>query len=444
MKRIRILLALAFAALPTFAGASTNDVNQLVEAVRSEALRETAHDEQRINEFLAAKNEQAALLKKAKAELAAANKRADELRAEYEANEKTLTEYEASLKERAGDLEDTFAIVRQAALTADNILSTSLVAAEQQDRSDFLQKLGKGERTPTLDDIKRLWTSVFSEISESGKVVRFKATVIRPQGDETERTVTRAGVFTSVSDGAFLRYLPEAGKLVELSRQPPARFQRLAKGLEEAKSGMVPMALDPSKGQILALLVQSPDLKEHVRQGGYIGYTILVLGVLGLGIVIQRAISLLFARRAIDRQAKTPEINDKNALGRLHRVASEAHNEDAETVGILLDEQLAEEAAILNRGLATLAVLAAVSPLLGLLGTVNGMIQTFQTITLFGTGDPKLMSGGIALALITTQFGLGVAIPLILFHSLLTGRANRLIERLGKHSSEMLTDHELV
>lgn len=444
MNRNITLLVLAFAALPTFAVASTNDVDKLVESVRSEALREAAHDEQRINEFLAAKNEQAALLKKAKAELAAANKRADELRAEYEGNEKTLTEYEASLKERAGDLEDTFAIVRQAALTADNVLSTSLVAAEQQDRSEFLQALGKGERTPTLEDIKRLWTSVFSEISESGKVVRFKATVIQPQGDESEQTVTRAGVFTSVSNGAFLRYLPEAGKLVELSRQPPARFQRLARGLEEAKTGVVPMALDPSKGQILALLVQSPDLTERLRQGGYIGYTILGLGAIGLLLAIQRAFGLLFARRAIDAQAKTPEANDKNALGRLHRVASEARKEDAETVGILLDEQLAEEASRLNRGLATVAVLAAVSPLLGLLGTVNGMIETFQTITLFGTGDPKLMSHGISLALVTTQLGLGVAIPLVLFHSLLTGRANRLIERLGKHSSEMLTDHELV
>ena len=95
---------------------------------------------------------------------------------------------------------------------------------------------------------------------------------------------------------------------------------------------------------------------------------------------------------------------------------------------------------MLNRGLPTVAVLAAVSPLLGLLGTVTGMIETFQSITLFGTGDPKLMSGGISQALITTQLGLAVAIPLVLFHSLLTGRVNRLVEQLGKHSSELLTD----
>jgi biopolymer transport protein ExbB len=444
MKHTRILLAWLIAGLPLAATASIDDVDKLVESVRSEALREAAHDEQRINEFLEAREQQAALLKQARIELAAANRRADELRAEYESNETTLTGYEASLQERAGDLQDTFAIVRQTALGADNILGTSLVAAEQQQRSPFLKELGKGERTPSLDDIKQLWTAVFSEISESGKVVRFNTTVIRPQGDEAEQTVTRAGVFNAVSNGAFLRYLPDSGKLVVLSRQPPARFQRMARGLELADAGIVPMALDPSKGAILSLMVQSPDVKERLQQGGYIGYLILVLGAIALLIVIRRAVGLYLSRRAIDAQAKLPEPNSGNALGRLHRVASEAQGEDVEAIGILLDEQLAEEASVLNAGLPTVAVLAAVSPLLGLLGTVTGMIETFQSITLFGTGDPKLMSGGISQALITTQLGLAVAIPLVLFHSLLTSRANRLVERLGKHSSEMLTNHELV
>jgi len=93
---------------------------------------------------------------------------------------------------------------------------------------------------------------------------------------------------------------------------------------------------------------------------------------------------------------------------------------------------------LLKRGLATVAVLAAVSPLLGLLGTVTGMIETFQSITLFGTGDPKLMSGSISQALVTTQLGLAVAIPLVLLHSMLTGKANRMVESLAKQSSDLL------
>lgn len=443
MMRRTLVAASLLALVPGAVYATGEDVDQLVESVRAEALREAAYDEERIDRFLAAQAEQQALLETARAELAAANQRADELRVEYEGNERTLTQYEGELRERAGDLNDTFAIVRQTALNASGVLDTSLVAAEQAERSTFLELLGKGETPPSIDDIKRLWTMVMTEISESGKVVRFNATVIKPQGDERDQPVTRAGVFTSVSDGAFLRYLPESGKLVELSRQPAARFQRMASELESAQSGVVAMALDPSKGAILSLMVQSPDLKERLGQGGAIGYIILILGAIGVIIIAQRGIGILMSRKAIDAQTQAKEAGGKNPLGRLQKVAEEMSGDDLEAVGIRLDEQLAEESSLLNRGLPTVAVLAAVSPLLGLLGTVTGMIETFQSITLFGTGDPKLMSGGISQALITTQLGLAVAIPLVLFHSLLVGRVNRIVERLGKYSSDLLTGHEL-
>ena len=436
-----VLLATLF---PLSAMAAGDDVDALVESVRQEALREAAFEEERIRRFLDERERKSEMLAEARAQLAVANRRADQLRGEYEANEATLTEYEASLRERAGDLNDTFAIVRQAALSADGVMGSSLVAAEATDGSTFMQDLGKGETPPSIEDIKRLWTMVMSEISESGKVVNFNATVIRPQGDEAEQVVTRAGVFNSVSNGAFLRYLPSSGKLVELSRQPAPRFQAMASDLQEATSGVVGMALDPSKGAILSLMVQSPDLGERVDQGGAIGYLILILGAVGVVIVIQRGIANLLARRAIDSHVSSDAKSDeKNALGRLHKVVNDMQGEDTESINIRLDEQLAEESSRLNRGLPTVAVLAAVSPLLGLLGTVTGMIETFQSITLFGTGDPKLMSGGISQALVTTQLGLAVAIPLVLFHSLLVGRANRIVERLGKFSSDMLTGHEL-
>ena len=425
------------------ANASIEEIDALVEAVRQEALQEAAHDEERIDRFLEARAEQQELLRQARAELARQNARADQLRAEYEENELTLTRYEGELTERAGDLNDTFAIVRQAALNANSVLKNSLVAAEQTDRSPFLEELGKGQTPPSIDDIKRLWTSVLSEISESGKVVTFPATVIKPQGDEVEQMATRVGVFTSVSNGNYLRYLPDAGKLVELSRQPGARYQAWARDLASASDGMTGMALDPSKGAILSLMVQSPDMGERVDQGGGIGYLILALGAIGVLIVLRRAIGLFFARRAVDKQATSTTPNLKNPLGRLQQIVSEHKQEDPEATAIRLDEQLAEESSLLNRGLPTVAVLAAVSPLLGLLGTVTGMIETFQSITLFGTGDPKLMSGGISQALVTTQLGLAVAIPLVLLHSLLTGQVNRLVERLGKFNSDMLTGNGL-
>ncbi len=441
--RIRLVAAAAVASLvPLAVSADVADVDELVESVRQEALKEAAHDEERIDEFIDARAQQQQLLRDARSELARQNARADALRQEYEENELTLTRYEQELRERSGDLNDTFAIVRQTALNAHSVLNTSLVAGENPERSPFLEDLGKGETPPSIDDIKELWTSVLTEISESGKVRTFDSVVITPQGDEQEQTVTRVGVFNAVSGGNFLRYLPDSKKFVELSRQPPPRFGAMAKDLEDSGGGdgVVGMALDPSKGAILSLLVLSPDLKERVQQGGGIGYLILILGAIGVLIVIERAVGLLLTRRKIDAQEKAESPNEKNPLGRLQKVSTEMAGSPVDAIGIRLDEQLAEEASLLNRGLATVAVLAAVSPLLGLLGTVTGMIETFQSITLFGTGDPKLMSGGISQALVTTQLGLAVAIPLVLFHSLLTGRVNRLVERLGKSSSDLLTD----
>jgi len=406
-------------------------------------LQEASYDQERIDRFLEARETQQQLLEDARRRLGGENARADRLRDQYESNELTLTQYESDLEERAGDLNDLFAIVRQTAVNANGVLDTSLVAAEQENRSSFLLDLGKGESKPSIDDIRQMWTMILSEITESGKVVRFNATVIKPQGDETTQQVTRAGVFNSVSNGAFLRYLPDSGKLVELSRQPAARFQRMASDLEEATSGMHGFALDPSKGAILSLMVQSPDLSERLQQGGAIGYLILILGAIGVLMVIQRAVSLFLARRGIEVQAQSDTADESNPLGRMQKIAAGMTTMNVDAVSLRLDEQLAEESSRLNRGLATVAVLAAVSPLLGLLGTVTGMIETFQSITLFGTGDPKLMSGGISQALVTTQLGLAVAIPLVLFHSLLVGRANRLVEKLGKYSSDTISDRGL-
>lgn len=443
IRQLPVFMIAALLAWQSPVQASPEQVDAIVRKVREEALRDAAHDEERVNRFLTERESQRGLLAEGRAQLAGENRRADALRKQYEDNEKTLTEYERELRERAGDLNDLFAIVRQTALNANSVLDTSLVAAEHSERSMFLNDLGKGETPPSIEDIKELWTTVLTEVSESGKVVRFNAAVIKPHGEEAVQEVTRVGVFNAISDGAFLRYLPDSGKLVELSRQPSARFQRLARDLEDAESGVYPMALDPSKGAILSLMVQSPDVAERLRQGGGIGYLILVLGAIGVLIVIQRAAGLAFAKRGIDAQAKSGETSLKNALGRLRQIAADMKSTNLEAIGLRMDEQLAAESSMLNRGLPTVAVLAAVSPLLGLLGTVTGMIETFQSITLFGTGDPKLMSGGISQALITTQLGLGVAIPLVLFHSLLSGRANRLVEQLGKFSSDLITGREL-
>jgi len=441
--RIGTLLLAAVICSLIMGRAAANEIDALVEQVRRETAQELRHGKERQERFLAAQQQQEAMLQQVRKERQQLNREADQLRASYEANEKDIVAKRKALSEASAELGDLFAIVRQAALAANNVVEPSMVSAQYPERTASLTRLGKSERTPSLEDIRSIWLATLTEVSESGKVVRIDVPVITGQGDERTLSVVRVGVHTATANGRFLRYLPDARKFVELRRQPASRFRSMAAELQDASDGMHAVPLDPSKGAILALLVQTPDLREQVAQGGVIGYIILLLGAIGLIIVGERFVALGIARRRIGRAANDDDekAGDDNALARLRKVVAGQVRQGADALGVQLDEQMALESGRLQRGLATIAVLAAVSPLLGLLGTVTGMIQTFQSITLFGTGDPKLMSGGISEALITTQLGLSVAIPLVLLHSVLTGRANAVIDTLGKHASELYARH---
>ena len=253
------------------------------------------------------------------------------------------------------------------------------------------------------------------------------------EGNEVEQDITRIGVFNAVSDGRFLRSLPESGILMEPGRQPGQRFLEMAREIKSPETGIYPFPIDPTRGAMLALLVQVPDLKNRIEQGGLIGYVILIIGFVGLLLAIERLIVLFITARKVNEQLQKEE-PDENALGRIMLVYKNNPEIDAETLGLKLDEAILKEMPKLQRGLWTIALLAAVSPLLGLLGTVTGIIETFQSITLYGTGDPRVMSGGISQALVTTVMGLLVAIPLLLFHGYLSSKSNTLIQILDEKS----------
>jgi len=201
------------------------------------------------------------------------------------------------------------------------------------------------------------------------------------------------------------------------------------------------MAVDPSRGAILGLLSQAPSLVERIQQGGLVGYVIIVLGALGVLIAIERLVSLARAGGGIKAQLKASKADAGNALGRILAVYESNRSVDFETLELKLDEAILREAPALERRQGWIKVLAAVAPLLGLLGTVVGMINTFQAITLFGTGDPKLMAGGISTALVTTVLGLIVAIPLVLLHSLVASRSKMLVEILEEQSAGIIARH---
>jgi len=250
-------------------------------------------------------------------------------------------------------------------------------------------------------------------------------------------------LFNAVANGKYLQWNQgvgdNEGTLAVIPRQPDARYTGTVSDLEEAKPGSVTaFGIDPTHGVILSLVIQTPNLIERIKQGKLVGYVIIVLGILGILITLWRAVVLTIRGGAIKRQLDTPVADDGNALGRVMKVYENNPDTDVETLELKLDEAIIRETAPLESGLSFIKILYVVAPLLGLLGTVTGMIETFQQITLFGTGDASTMAGGISQALVTTVLGLVVAIPLTVFHGVLSARAGGLIHILEERSAGII------
>ncbi|MCL7421201.1 MAG: MotA/TolQ/ExbB proton channel family protein [Methylobacter sp.] len=441
MKLFKLLCIFLLVSLCHAAQAAAT-LDELVSRVRQEAGKDLRYDEERERRFIKERNQQQARLNSLRAELAEADKRADAFRAAYQENETRLAELDGQIAAQAGELNDLFAMVQQNAAEVGSLLDRSLISAQDPERGAFLDKVIQRESAVSMETLQNLWLVLIDEMHETGKVARFTGPVITLEGEEKMQTVTRIGAFNAVADGKFLRFLPDSHKLVELARQPAPRHQRMAQELEQAEDGWRTMAVDPSKGAILALLVQSPDLIERINQSGAIGYLILAIGVAGLLIVLWRGAVLTTAWRRIKSQLLEQENLDNNPLGRLRNSVATVPARSSEILAARLDESVSQESSRLFFGLTSLTVFAAVTPLMGLLGTVIGMIETFQSISLFGTGDPKLMAGGISYALVTTQLGLAVAIPLLLLQSFLHAQANRIVEILDQQSNRLFEQHD--
>ena len=424
-----------------WAAPGPGSLDELLETVRSRAAQEAKIDQQREREFREAKQKQAELLAQAKAALRSEEQRANELRTRFERNEKSLAELEQQLHERMGAFGELFGVVRQVAGDAAGTFENSLISAQYPARIAFARALAKRKALPSISELEQLWFVLQQEMTESAKNVRFDTNIVAADGGEQPAPVTRVGTFTAVSDGNFLRLLPESAQLAELPRQPATRYVSVAADFEQAQGGMVPMIVDPSRGAIISQLIRAPRLGERIEQGRLVGYVIIGLGVIGLVLVGERFVRLTLTERKIRQQLKSDAADTTNPLGRILAVYQGNRAVDVEALERKIDEAILRETPALERGLPIIRILAVMAPLLGLLGTVIGMIETFQSITLFGTGDPKLMAGGISQALVTTVLGLCAAIPLILLHSLVAGKSKRCVGILEEQSAGLIAAH---
>lgn len=417
-------------------------LDQLLQQVRDARSAANAANKQREREFLAARDKQQQLLSQSKQRLAAEEARSDRLQKTFQANEQELNQLSDQLRTRLGNLGELFGVVRQVSGDLKSVTDASLVSAQIPGRGEFLSRMSQSTQLPDIESLEKLWFMMQQEATLSGKIVKFPAEVVSVDGNRYQADVVRVGVFNAIADDTFLRYLPETGALVELTRQPAGRYQDMASDLYSAGADeIVEMGIDPTRGQLLALLVDTPTFMERVNQGGLVGYVIIVLGVIGLLVAVERLVYLGIAGKKIRAQLTSSKPSGDNALGRVLSVYNDNKTDNVETLELKLDEAIMKEVPPLEARLNFLKLLAAVGPLLGLLGTVTGMILTFQAITLFGTGDPKLMAGGISQALVTTVQGLCVAIPMVLLHGFVSSRAKGLIQILEEQSAGIIAAH---
>ncbi|MEN8006258.1 MAG: MotA/TolQ/ExbB proton channel family protein [Candidatus Krumholzibacteriota bacterium] len=434
-------LLILLAALPALAQESgtADDLDALLQMVKEGRVRDEGEHGRREAEFRAARDQQEQLLADARKKLRAAEQRSQELENTYNDNDLKIVDVTDQLDRRLGSLKELFGVLQQVTGDTRGILANSVTSAQFPDRDVFLAdldgKLASDSALPTIEEIEQLWFLLQQEMTETGKVVRFPAKVIARDGREIDEDVVRVGGFNLVSRGRYLQYTPETGNLSELGRQPQGRFTKTTAALVDAAEGSVTFGVDPTRGQILATYLDRPALRERIGQGGLIGYVIIGLGAVGLLLALERLVSLGLASRKVTAQLKSEEARPDNPLGRVLQVADEHGDSDVETLELKLGEAVFREMPQLNRSLLFIKIISVVAPLLGLLGTVTGMIVTFQAITLFGTGDPKLMAGGISQALVTTVLGLTVAIPVVLLHTLVSGRSKRILHILQEQSA---------
>lgn len=426
-------------------------LEQLLEFVKQGQVTEARENRQREQRFAQAKAEQANLLKQAEAERARQEQLSSELENTFEENELLVAEKQKVLKERLGTLAELFGHLTSTAGDLSSNLENSLTSAQYANRTEFLDELIKkmsgSDKLPSIEEIERVWYELQREMVESGKVVTFTAEIAKPNGDKVDTQVTRVGSFNVVSEeGKYLTYVPSKGTLEELARQPSGPYQGWARELVASTGGegFQKFGVDPTGptgGSFLAALINSPNLEERWHQGGYIGYAITAVGVFAFLLAIWRLIVLTGVGAKVSSQLKSDKANSNNPLGRVLKVHEENPSMDTETLELKLSEQILKETPKLESGLTLLKIISAVAPLMGLLGTVTGMIITFQAITIFGAGDPKAMAGGISGALVTTVLGLLVAIPTVLLHTIVNGRAQRIIHVLNEQSTGIIAEH---
>ena len=423
--------------------AESLNIDELLNLVKQGQARDNQEFNQRLKRFNAQKTQQAQLLADAKDQRTRLEQESARKEKQFAQNEESISLAQERLTERLGSLKEMFGVLQQVAGDTKGVFEGSVVSSQVPGRDAFLTDLiklaGSSSTLPSIENLEQLWFEMQREMTLSGQVAKYSSDVILPNGDTSTQEVIRVGGFNVVADGNYLVWDLESKKLVQLDQQPGSRYNGPAADLQNATgSDINPFWIDPSRGQLLKIMGQTAGLSERVQQGGVVGYIILALAIVGILLALWRMVVLNAESGRIKKQMQTDVPSDKNALGRVMAVYEKNKNTDTETLELHLGEAIISEVPKLTAGIGWIKIISVVAPLLGLLGTVTGMIDVFETMSLFGTGDPKLMAGGISQALITTVLGLVAAIPCVFLHTMTNNRSRNLIQILEERATGIL------
>ncbi len=419
--------------------ATANTLDDLLKKVLEERQFESKEFQKREQLFKENKDNRKSLLIKAKKELKKEEQISQRLTSEFEKNEKELTILENELNITVGVLGELFGVVKQIAGDFRGQTLNSLVSVEIPGREKFVETVASRKKLPTTKELQRLWFELQREMTEQGRVTQFPAEVITLDGKKSKQAVTRVGVFNLISQGKYLNHQGNLAQIVELPKQPERHFTRHIKKVEKAKAHSFPVfAVDPSRGSLISILISAPGFLERIKQGGVVGLLIIIILLFGLGLVVERTIVISKEEKKIKAQLLSAEPKEDNPVGQILSLYEKNKLLDMETLEMKLNEIVIKYLPKVEKRIGVIKLLAGVSPLMGLLGTVIGMILTFQSITLFGTGDPKLMAGGISQALVTTMLGLICAVPLLLSHSFISSRSQKVAQILEEQIAGLL------
>ncbi|EGQ9187807.1 MotA/TolQ/ExbB proton channel family protein [Vibrio cholerae] len=423
-------LALALS-LPFAFASVANASNSLVQQATQEKAQQQQHNQQREAGFVQTAQE----LQAAKAELLAERNRlqkeADQLSSQFSDNENTLARLEETLRLETGSLGEMFGVVRQNAKELQSELDQSVTGVEPRAHQQSIDDVVAAKILPSMAQLRGLWQAMSEEIRASGQVQTTEIQWLNGQGETQTVPALRLGSLGLISEQGYVKW--DYARQQALSyQQLPSDFPTFSHIRTLVDGDVVTMKVDPSRGVLLEQLALTPTLSQRLQAGGVIGNVILVLLGVGLIIALYRGAILATLRQKIKAQLKNPEQPGNNPLGRILAVYNKEQQRSVEALELRLLEAVVDEQNHLETGLSMLKLLAALAPMLGLLGTVTGMIETFQVITQFGNGDPKVMAGGISMALVTTVEGLIAAIPLLLAHNILSAQAEAIRNILEK------------